>query len=82
MHHNHFSSGAFFKDTILRNYPLEKSTDSISKVLNAQIFIKTYYLKVLKSAQEILVSIFPVLILQRIKCDHYSPFFYSGHYNY
>jgi hypothetical protein len=49
--------GAFFKNSILRNYSLEKSNSSISNALNAQTFIKTYPLKFLENAPGALVSI-------------------------
>jgi hypothetical protein len=45
------------KDFILTNYSLKKSNSSISNVLNAQTFIKTCYLRFLKSAPGALVSI-------------------------
>jgi hypothetical protein len=47
------------KDFILRNYSLKKSNSSISNVLNAQTFIKIYYLRFLKSGKEA-----PVIISQ------------------
>jgi hypothetical protein len=49
--------GALFKDSVLRNYSLEKLNSSIYNVLNTQTFIKTYHLRFLKSALEPLVSI-------------------------
>jgi len=48
---------ALFKDTQLRNYLLKRLNISISNALNAQVSIKTYYLKSLKSAFRALVSI-------------------------
>jgi hypothetical protein len=46
-----------FKDSILRNYSLEKSNNRIYNVLNVQTLIKTYHLNFLKSALRALVSI-------------------------
>jgi len=46
-----------FKDTQLRNYLLERLNILISDALNAQIYVKTYCLKSLKSVFWIPVSI-------------------------
>jgi len=47
-----------FKVFLLRNYSLKKFNTSIFDALNAQFFIKIYYLKFLKSALKTLVNIF------------------------
>jgi len=46
-----------FKDSKLRNYSLKKLNASISDAMNAQVCIKTYYLKSLKNVLRVLVSI-------------------------
>jgi hypothetical protein len=58
--------GALFKNTILRNYSLEKWNSSISNMINVQTFIKTYHLRVLKSAPGAPISIFHTWILSKI----------------
>jgi hypothetical protein len=51
------ASGALFKHAKLGSYSLKKSNSSISNVLNTQVFIKSYYSRLLKSALEALVNI-------------------------
>jgi hypothetical protein len=68
------SPGALFKDTVLRNYSLEKWNSSISNVINSQTLIKTYHLRVLNSVPGAPISIFLILILfknisRQIKSD-------------
>jgi len=57
---------ALFKDYILRNYSLKKYNVSIFDALNAQVPIKTYYLKSLKSALRTLVNISLFLLISLI----------------
>ena len=51
-----------FKDTQLKNYLLKRLNISIFDALNAQIFIKTYYLKSLNNVLRTLVNIYHFLI--------------------
>lgn len=60
---------SLFKDSQLRKYPLKKSNVPISDALNAQVSIKIYSLKFLKSVPRAFISIslkFSVCILYKI----------------
>jgi len=63
---------ALFKVSILRNYSLKKFNTSIFDALNAQFFIKIYYLKSLNSALKTLLNIFQkkIMILQYVQITH------------
>jgi len=49
--------GTLFKHSKLENYSLKKSKSSISNALNVQFFLKSYYLRPLKSASGARVNI-------------------------
>jgi len=57
---------ALFKHFKLGNYSLKKSNSLIFNVLNTHVFIKSYYLRHLKSALGTLVNISIYLFINKI----------------
>jgi len=69
------ASGTLFKHSKLENYSLKKLNNSISNTLNAQVFIKSFCLKPLKSAPEKLVNISLYIYISHL-CIPIKSFFF------